>query len=96
MLLLYNLDFRLLEEGKLSHKKQDFPGGVGQGCQMLYILVLPFWNILEGLGMKILYGHLEYFIAILYILWSFGIFLVYFARFGMFFAKKNLATLGWG
>jgi hypothetical protein len=36
-----------------------------------------FWYILEGLGMDIVgifYGHLEYFTAIGYILWPFGIF----------------------
>jgi hypothetical protein len=34
-----------------------------------------FWSFLEGLGMEkvgIFYGHLEYFMAILYILLPFG------------------------
>jgi hypothetical protein len=54
-----------------------------------------FGKILEGLGMEnvcIFYGHLEYFMTILFILWSFGIFcgnLVHFSRFGMLYQDKS-------
>jgi hypothetical protein len=44
---------------------------------------------MENVG--IFYGHLEYFTAIWYNLWPFGIFcgnLVYFLRFGMFGPRK--------
>jgi hypothetical protein len=44
----------------------------------------------------IFYDHLKYFMAIWYNSWPFGIVcghLLYFSQFGMFFTKKNLATL---
>jgi hypothetical protein len=46
---------------------------------------------LEGLGMEnvIFYDHLEYFTAIWYNLWSFGIFYTFWYA----WIKKNLATL---
>jgi hypothetical protein len=50
---------------------------------------------LEGLGLEkvdIFYGHLEYFSAIWYKLWPFGIICgswVYFSRFGMFGPRKS-------
>jgi hypothetical protein len=50
--------------------------------------------ILEGLVMEyagVFYDHLEYFTAILYILWPFGtacVHLVYFPRFGVFGPRK--------
>jgi hypothetical protein len=53
-----------------------------------------FGYILEGLGMGnvfILNDHLEYFMAIWYNLWQFGIVcghLVYFSHFGMFGQRK--------
>jgi hypothetical protein len=50
---------------------------------------------MENVG--IFYGHLEYFNAIWYILWPFGIVcghLIYFSQFGMFEPRKNLATQG--
>jgi hypothetical protein len=49
---------------------------------------------MEDVG--ICYVHFVYFAAKWYILWPFGTFcghLVYFSRFGMLGAKKNLATL---
>jgi hypothetical protein len=54
---------------------------------------IPIWEFFEGLGMEILkkisYGHLEYFMAIWYSLWSFGIFFpIWYV-----WSKKNLATL---
>jgi hypothetical protein len=58
-----------------------------------------FGYILEGLGMEnifIFYDHLEYFIAIWSNLCQFGVVcghLVYFSHFGIFWTKKNLATL---
>jgi hypothetical protein len=51
-------------------------------------------DILEGLGMENvvkLYDHFEYFTAMWYILWQFGIVcthLVYFSLFGMFGPRK--------
>jgi hypothetical protein len=59
-----------------------------------------FWENLEGLGMEnvvIFYNHLEYFTAIWYNLWPFGIGSLW--SFGTFFpfwyvwTKKHLATL---
>jgi hypothetical protein len=53
-----------------------------------------FWSILEGLGIEnvgIFYDHLEYFTAIWYNLWPFGVVcghLVYFSQFGMFVPRK--------
>jgi hypothetical protein len=53
-----------------------------------------FGDILEGLGMENvvkLYDHFEYFTAMWYILWQFGIVcthLVYFSLFGMFGPRK--------
>jgi hypothetical protein len=54
-----------------------------------------FGLILEGLRMEnvvIFYDHLEYFTAIWYNVWPFGIVcgnLVYFSRFGMFGPRKS-------
>jgi hypothetical protein len=54
-----------------------------------------FGQILEGLPMEgagIIYGHLVYFTATLYILWPFGLlcsYLVYFYRFGMLYQQKS-------
>jgi hypothetical protein len=53
-----------------------------------------FGLIFEGLGMEnigMIYGRYEYFTAIWYNLWPFGIIcghLVYFSRFGMFGPRK--------
>jgi phosphotransferase system glucose/maltose/N-acetylglucosamine-specific IIC component len=56
------------------------------------------WSNLEGLGFEnvvIFYDHLEYFTAIWYNLWPFGIFCGYlvFFTFWYVWTKKNLATL---
>jgi hypothetical protein len=56
------------------------------GCQMVF-----FSNQISKIG-YILDGHLEYFTAIWYIVWPFGIFygyLVYFSRFGMLYQEKS-------
>jgi hypothetical protein len=51
-------------------------------------------KILEGLAMEdasIFYDHLVYFMPILYVLWTFGVFygyFVYFSRFGMLYQEK--------
>jgi hypothetical protein len=57
-----------------------------------------FWQILEGLRIEnfgIFYGHFEYFTAIWYILWPFGIVVIIWYTFPVlvFCAMKNLATL---
>jgi hypothetical protein len=55
---------------------------------------IPIWVHFGGPGMEnvfIFYDHLEYFMAIWYILWQFGIVcgqLVYFSYFGMFGRRK--------
>jgi hypothetical protein len=60
--------------------------GVDQGCQMVYFHTknpnVGVWSI------GIFYGYLVYFMAIKYILWSFG-------TFWYVVEKKNLATMVW-
>jgi hypothetical protein len=58
-----------------------------------------FGQILEGFGMEnvgLFFDHLEYFMAIWYNLWPFGLVcghLVYFFPFWYVWTKENLATL---
>jgi hypothetical protein len=89
------------EQNTLLHSLLCVYYTLHQGCQMVSFLYQKsqFGYIMGGLGTEnvgMFYDHFEYFTAICYMLWQFGIVcshLIHFFPFLFVWTKKNLATV---